>query len=83
MPLHWCKPRLTVREEKERSVIDRIKTSYGDKFDPMIMHDSKQDVVNLLHEEAEMRSVRERLRQKQQQQPQQKQNKKTSRDWER
>lgn len=30
------------------------------------MHDSKRDVENLLHEEAEVRSIRERLRQKQQ-----------------
>ena len=46
------------------------------------MHDSKRDVANLLHEEAETRSIRERLRQKQQQQTQQ--NKKKSRDsWER
>lgn len=36
----------------------------------MMMHDSKRDVANLLHEEAEVRSVRERLRQKQQQQAQ-------------
>lgn len=42
----------------------------------------KRDVANLLHEEAEARSIRERLRQKQQQQAQQ--NKKKSRDsWER
>lgn len=31
-----------------------------------MMFDSKRDVANLLHEEAETRSVRERLRQKQQ-----------------
>ena len=50
----------------------------------MLMHDSKRDVANLLHEEAEARSIRERLRQEQQQQTQQKQNKKKSRDsWER
>ena len=76
--------RLAVREEKERSVVDRVKSAYGEKYDPMMMHDSKRDVANLLHEEAETRSIRERLRQKQQQQAQQKQNKKRSRDsWER
>ena len=42
----------------------------------------KREVANLLHEDAETRSIRERLRQKQQ--AQQKQNKKKSRDsWER
>ena len=48
------------------------------------MHDSKRDVANLLHEEAEARSVREFMRRKQRQQAQQKQTKKKSRDsWER
>ena len=76
--------RLAVREEKERSAVDRVKSAYGEKYDPMMMHDSKRDVANLLHEEAEARSIRERLRQKQQQQAQQKQNKRKSRDsWER
>ena len=62
--------RLAIREEKERSAVNRVKAAYGEKYDPMMMHDSKRDVANLLHEEAEVRSVRERLRQKQQQQAQ-------------
>ena len=73
--------RLAIREEKERSAVDRIKAAYGEKYDPMMMHDSKRDVANLLYEEVEARSVREFLRQKQ---PQQRQNKKKNRDsWER
>ena len=76
--------RLVVREEKERSAIYKVKAAYGEKYDPMMMHDSKRDVANLLHEEAEERSIRERLRQKQQQKTKQKQDKKKSRDsWER
>ena len=76
--------RLAVREEKERSAIDKLKAAYGEKYDPMMMHDSKRDVADLLHEEVEVRSVREFLRHEQQQQAQQKQNKKKSRDsWER
>ena len=74
--------RLAVREEKERSAIEKVKAAYGEKYDPMLMHDSKRDVANLLHEEAEAHSIRERLRQKQQ--AHQKQAKKKSRDsWER
>ena len=73
--------RLAVREEKERSAVDRVKAAYGEKYDPMMMRDGKRDVANLLHEEAETRSIRERLFQKQHQQ---KQNKKKSRySWER
>ena len=76
--------RLAVREEKESSAVDKVKSAYGEKYDPMLMHDSKRDVANLLHEEAEVRSVREFIRRKQQQQAQQKQNKKKTRDsWER
>ena len=75
--------RLSIRGEKERSATSRIKAAYGEKFDPMLMYDSKRDVATLLHEEAETRSVRERLRRKQQQQTQQKQNKQKQRDWER
>lgn len=76
--------RLAVREEKERSAIDKVKAAYGEKYDPMMMHDSKRDVADLLHEETKVRSVREFLRHEQQQQAQQKQNKKKSRDsWER
>ncbi len=74
--------RLAVREEQERSVASRVKSAYGEKYDPMMMQDSKRDVANLLNEETEARSIHERLRQKQQ--AQQKQNKKKSRDrWER
>jgi len=73
--------RLAVREEMERSVADKVKTAYGEKYDPMLMHDSKRDVANLLHGETEARSVREFIRRKQQQQ---KENKKKNRDsWER
>ncbi len=62
--------RLAVREEKERSAIDKVKAAYGEKYDPMMMYDSKRDVANLLHEEAEARSIREGLHQMQRQQAQ-------------
>jgi len=59
--------RLAVREEQKCAAIDRVKAAYGEKYDPMMMHDSKRDVANLLHEEAEVRSVREFMRRKQKQ----------------
>ena len=74
--------RLSIREERARSAVTRVQDAYGEKYDSLMMFDSKRDVANLLHEEAEAGSIRERLRQKQQQQAQQ--NKKKSRDsWER
>lgn len=74
--------RLDLRPAMERSVVDRVQSPYGDKYDYLMMYDSKRDVADILHEETEARSIREHLRQKQQ--AQQKQNKKNSRDtWER
>lgn len=72
--------RLALRPAMERSAVDCLQSAYGDRYQPLMMYDSKRDVSDMLHEEAETRFIRERLRQKQQQQPQQKQNKKKSRD---
>ena len=72
--------RLALRPAMERSAVDCVQSAYGDRYQPLMMYDSKRDVSDILHEEAETRSIRERLRQKQQQQPQQKQNKKKSLD---
>ena len=58
--------RLSIREEKERSAVTRVQDAYGERYDSLMMFDSKRDVANLLHEEAETRFVRERLRKKQQ-----------------
>ena len=74
--------RLSIRGEKERSAVTRVQDTYGEKYDSLMMFDSKRDVANLLHEEAETRSVRERLRQKQQAQTQ-RQRKPKRKDWER
>ena len=54
--------RLAFREEKERSAVTCVQDAYGEKYDSLMMFDSKRDVANLLHEKAEARSVRERLR---------------------
>ena len=60
--------RFVVREEKERSAIDRVKAAYGEKYDPSIMRQGRQDVAELLHGEAKRPPFRESLRQKQQRQ---------------
>ena len=83
-PLELYEARRTIRPEQERQTAQRVQDAYGEKYDLMMMYDSKRHVANLLHEEAEARSIREHLLQKQQRQAQQKQNKKKSRDsWER
>ena len=63
--------RLAVREEKERSAVDRVKAAYGEKYDPVMMHGSKRDVANLISEVPEIRSIRKDLPQKQQNKAQQ------------
>ena len=60
--------RLSIRADRERSEIVRVQSTYGKKYDPLMMHDSKRDVANLLNEEVNARSVREFLRHKQEQQ---------------
>ena len=45
-----------------------VQSTYSKKYDPLMMHDSKRDVANLLNEEVNARSVREFLRHKQEQQ---------------
>ena len=71
--------RLDIRNEQERSAIDRVKASYREKYDFAMMAGCKQDVASLLQEETEIRSVREQLLQKRQQ-AQQKQTPKKHRD---
>ena len=54
---------LAIREEKERTAVNRMKAAYGEKYDPMMMHDIKRDVANMLNEEVIVRPIRERLHQ--------------------
>lgn len=57
--------RLALRPAMERSAVDRMQSAYGDKYNPLIMCDSKRDVADLLNEETGARSVRNLLRQTQ------------------
>lgn len=60
--------RLSIRADRERSAIVHAQSAYSEKYDPLMMHGSKQDVADPLNEEVKARSVREFLRQKQEQQ---------------
>lgn len=76
--------RLAIRPDKERSAASRVQSAYDDRYQPLMMYDSKRDVSEMLSEEMEPHSVLERMRQKQPQKAQQRQAKKKSRDsWER
>lgn len=48
--------RMTLRPEKTADAAQRIQSAYGEKYDPLVMFDSKRDVDELLHEDAEERA---------------------------
>ena len=59
-----AKTRLSLRPDRERSAASRVRSAYGEKYDPLIMSDSRRDVAALLHEDAKPRSSHERLQQR-------------------
>lgn len=65
-PAELYEVRLAIRSGHERNAIQRVQEAYGDKYDTLMMFDSRREVGALLNEEVEARSLRERLRQKQQ-----------------
>ena len=64
--------RAALQSDKIQTATSKIKAAYGEKFDPLILFDSKRDVSELLEEETEARSIQEHLQQKQQPEKQQK-----------
>ena len=57
--------RLALRPAMERSAVDRVQSVCGDKYDLLMMYDSKRDAADLLNEHEERHSVWEVLCQKQ------------------
>ncbi len=84
-PVELHDARLDIRSEYELRAVQRVQEAYGDKYDRTRMSDSKRSVSALLGEEAEERSVTEKLRMLQQKQKQQQQQTKKPKhkDWER
>lgn len=66
--------RLDIRPDKERSAASRVQSAYGDRYQPLMMYDAKRDVSQMMGEEMEARSIRERLHRKQQPKTQQQKN---------
>ena len=73
--MELAKQRAALQPDKIQAITSKIKAAYGEKFDPLILFDSKRDVSNLLNEESEARFIREHLRQKQQTQQRKKKTK--------
>ena len=85
-PLELYEARRALRPDMEKDATRRIETAYGDKYNALLMFDSKREAGRLLNEYAEDRTMhemkREQQRKMQKQQPEQ-QKKKRWDDWER
>ena len=66
-PTELYAQRTALRPEKTADAVQRIQSAYGEKFDPLVMFDSKRDVNDLLHEDAEERAYQRGREQKKQQ----------------
>lgn len=58
-PVELYDARQAIRHEKEQNVINRVQRTYGDKYNPLAMFDSKREVSGLLHEYADEQAVRD------------------------
>ncbi len=54
--------RLAIRSECENDVAKRLQETYGNSFDSRTFNDSKRNIEKLLNEEAEARSICEKIR---------------------
>ena len=60
--------RLELRQGMDRSTVSKIQAAYDTQYSPFTMAEARRDVSNMLGEDDEPRSVRERLRKHQQEQ---------------
>ena len=66
-PTELYAQRTDLRPEKTADAVQRIQSAYGEKCAPLVMFDSKRDVNDLLHEDAEERAYQREREQKKQQ----------------
>ena len=63
-PVELYEARRAIREEIERTTIDRLKSFYGERYTPMMLLDSKRDMANLLNEAADLQAVKKNRQQR-------------------
>ena len=63
-PVELYEARRAIREEIERTTIDRLKSFYGERYTPMMLLDSKRDMANLLNEAADLQAVKKTRQQR-------------------
>lgn len=72
-----------IRPGKEQEAENRAQQVYGEKYNPLLMFDSKKAVSRMLNESAEERSVREKLQIIQRKKKSKQYRKTKHNDWER
>ena len=75
--------RLAIRTEKEKDAVARVRSAYGEQYQPLVMSDAKRDVAKMLGEETERKSVREQIKKKQPEQKAPQSQKRRRDEWER
>ena len=75
--------RLAIRTEKEKDALARVRSAYGDQYQPLVMSDAKRDVAKMFGEETERKFVREQLKKKQSEQETPQPKKRRRDEWER
>ena len=55
--------RQAIRPGKEQEAENRAQEVYGEKYNPLLMFDSKKAVSRMLHEDIERQAVRRMMRQ--------------------
>ena len=67
-PVQLCEARQAIRPVKEQEAENRAQQVYGEKYNPLLMFDSKKAVSRMLHEDMEQQEVRRMMRQAQKEQ---------------
>ena len=67
-PVHLYEARQAIRPDKEQEAENRVQQVYGEKYNPLLMFDSKKAVSRMLHEDMERQAVRRMVWQAQKEQ---------------
>ena len=67
-PVQLYEARQAIRPSKEQEAENRAQQVYGEKYNPLLMFDSKKAVSRMLHEDMERQAVRRMMRQAQKEQ---------------
>ena len=82
-PVQLYEAKQVIRPGKEQEAENRAQQVYGEKYNPLLMFDSKKAVSRMLNESAEERSVREKLQIIQRKKKSKQYRKTKHNDWER